>query len=493
MNILITRLLKVGFITLSVLVLLILFSLMNNFSNPNLTAKERINISVFYHYDAKIYAEVAGAGFLPVYGADPKTFNVLDGMNQSIGWDKNKVYCGNAVLEGMKAPIKSLGNGLYSDDTTTYYCSFIANNIKTNILVYFLKSALYTLMDKKYSDYQYTTIKIDDTGKIILPIQDTYVLSSDGTQFYYKGQRIQGAKGRIFAISDQQGRHDATNYFSDGERLFYQTKPLEATYSSDWVSARYSAWGNFEVLYRKNGGQIFVDGKELNPDKPPYKVFSLSELYAQHMVFYNDSKVYSYHNEKKEVIEIGKNTLNLSKFTEFSDGYFTDGKDILYFTSRENWSYKADIRGLKAFTTMLNKVKTSSSEAWTRWGNPELNVWKKGDELYYFDTHGRSQYGFVIENAKKGELMTGVYRVTNHNALQAAIQHDKQLSGTKVEQLIDDGAFVPSENEILLLATTKIHDNTFWKILGVFGFALAASTLLFYYLKLSKKLRGNKI
>lgn len=489
MNILITRLLKLGLITLSVLVLLIIFSLMNNFSNPNLTAKERINTSVFYHYDAKIYAEVAGAGYFPVYGADPKTFKVLDGINQPVGWDKNKVYCGNAVLEGMKAPVKALGNGLYSDGTTTYYCSYSTRNIKSNIVVYFLKSALYTLMDKKYSDYQYTTIKIDDTSKVILPIKDIDVLSSDGAQFYYKGEHIQGVKGRIFAIPDQ---HD-TDYFSDGERLFYKTKPLEATYSSDWISTRYSAWGNFEVLYRKNGGQIFVDGEELNPDKPPYKVFSLSELYAQHIIFYNDHKIYSYNNEKKEVIEIGKNTLNLSKFSEFSDGYFTDGKDILYFTSHENWSYKADIRGLKAFTTMLNKVKTSSSEAWTRWGNPELNLWLKSGELYYFDTHGRSQYDFLSENAKKGDIITGVYRVTNLNALQTAIQRDNQLSVTSVKQLIDDGAFVPSENEILLLATTKIHDNTFWKILGVFGFALAASTLLIYYLKLSKKLRDNKI
>ncbi|CEN49458.1 Fusobacterium membrane protein [Capnocytophaga canimorsus] len=479
----IKQLLMMALIALGVLVLLIVLALMNNLSQPNLATAQRIGSSIFYHHNTKIYAEVAGAGYLPVYGADPESFEVLEGINQSVGWDKNKVYCGNGVLDGMKGPVKALGNGLYSDGTTTYYCSFTAENIKTNMVLYFLKSAFYTLTGKKYSDYQYTTIKIDDTGKKFHPINDIYALSSDSTQFYYKGQLIQGAKARIFAIAD------ATDYFSDGKQLFYQSKPLNATYSPDWASARYSAWGDFQVLYHKNGGQIFVDGKELNPNQPPYKVFSLSELYAQHLIFYDDDKVYAYNNQKKDVIEISKNSFDLGRFTEFSDGYFTDGKDILYFSSYEDWPQgrRNNYMGLRAFTTMLGKVKTSSSGAWTRWGNPKLNLWQKGDELYYFDTHGRGQYGFLSEKAKEGEIITGVYRVANHDALQTAIQHNNQLSDSEVEQLINDGVFIVAENEVLLSVTTKIKDDTshlvFWVL--IFGFAIAA--LVLYYLKFSKR------
>lgn len=483
------RLLMVALIILGGLVLLVLFSLMNNLSTPNLTTEQRIGSSIFYRHDTKIYTEVAGAGYLPLYGADPESFEVLEGINQPIGWDNKKVYCGNTVLEGMKAPVKALGNGLYSDGTTTYYCSFTAENIKSNMVVYFLKSAFYTLMGKKYADYQYTTIKIDDTGKAFQPINDIYALSSDGTQFYYKGQLIQGAKGRIFAIANQQGTSDATDYFSDGERLFYQNNRLDAVYSPDWVSARYGAWGHFQVLYHKNGGQIFVDGKELNPNQPPYQVFSLSELYAQHLIFYDDNKIYAYNNEKKEAVEVGKNRLDLGKFTEFSDGYFTDGKDILYFTSRENWPRGArnNYMGLRAFTTMLNKVKTASSGAWTRWGDGDMNLWQKGDELYYFDTHGRSQYGFYSEKAQEGEIMTGVYRVANHDALQAAVQHDNQLSDSKVAQLINDGVFIAAEDEVLFSVTTKIKDDTSGLVFWVLAFGVAIVALVMYYLRFSKR------
>lgn len=472
-------------IALGGLALLIVLALMNNLSQPNLTKSERIGTSIFYHHDTKIYAEVAGAGYLPIYGADPESFEALEGINQSVGWDKNKVYCGNGVLDGMKGPVKALGNGLYSDGTTTYYCSFTAENIKTNMVVYFLKSAFYTLTGKKYSDYQYTIIKIDDTAKPFHAIKESDVLSTDGVQFYYKGQPIDGAKERIFAIANS----DATDYFSDGKQLFYQSKPLDVDYHSDWVATRYSAWGDFQVLYHKNGGQIFVDGKELNPNQPPYKVFSLSELYAQHLIFYDDNKVYAYNNQKKDVIEIGKNSFDLGRFTEFSDGYFTDGKDILYFSSYEDWPQgrRNNYMGLRAFTTMLGKVKTSSSGAWTSWGNPKLNLWQKGDELYYFDTHGRSQYGFFSEKAQEGEIIAGAYRVANHDALQTAIQHDSQLSDSKVEQLINDGVFVVAENEVLLSVTTKIKDDTshlvFWVL--IFGFAIAA--LVLYYLKFSKR------
>ncbi|MFJ1473717.1 DKNYY domain-containing protein [Capnocytophaga cynodegmi] len=479
------RLLMMALIGLGGLALLIVLALMNNLSQPNLVTAQRIGTSIFYHHDKKVYAEVAGAGYLPIYSADPESFEVLEGINQSVGWDKNKVYCGNGVLDGMKGPVKALGNGLYSDGTTTYYCSFTAENIKTNMVVYFLKSAFYTLTGKKYSDYQYTTIKIDDTGKKFHPINDIYALSSDGTQFYYKGQLIQGAKARLFAIANS----DATDYFSDGKQLFYQSKPLDATYSPDWASARYSAWGDFQVLYHKNGGQIFVDGKELNPNQPPYKVFSLSELYAQHLFFYDDNTIYAYDNQQNKAIAIGKNHLNLGKFTEFSDGYFTDGKDILYFSSYEDWPQgrRNNYMGLRAFTTMLGKVKTSSAGAWTSWGNPKLNLWQKGDELYYFDTHGRSQYGFFSEKAKEGEIIAGAYRVADRDALQTAIQHDSQLSDSKVEQLINDGVFITAENEVLFSVTTKIKDDTSHLVFWVLIFGVATAALVMYYLKFSKR------
>lgn len=470
-------------ITLGGLALLIVLALMNNLSQSNLATAQRIGTSIFYHHDKQIYAEVAGAGYLPVYGADPESFEVLEGINQSVGWDKNKVYCGNGVLDGMKAPVKALGNGLYSDGTTTYYCSFTAENIKSNMLVYFFKSAFYTLMGKKYADYQYTTIKIDDTAKSFQPIEEIYTLSSDGTQFYYKGQPIDGAKGRIFALAD------ASDYFSDGKQLFYQTEPLGVAYHSDWVATRYGARGNFEVLYHKNGGQIFINGKELNPNQPPYKVFSLNEGYAQHLIFYDDNTIYAYDNQQDKAIAIGDNRLNLGQFSEFSDGYFTNGTDILYFSSREDWpqNRRNNYMGLRAFTTMLGKVKTASAGAWTSWGNPTLNLWQKGNELYYFDTHGRGQYGFLSEKAKEGEIIAGAYRVTNRDALQTAIQHDSPLSDNEIEQLINDGVFVAAENELLFSATTKIKDDTSQLVFWVLAFGVGAAALVVYYLRFSRR------
>lgn len=448
-----------------------------------MTKAERIGTSIFYHHDKQIYAEVAGAGYLPVYGTDPESFKVLEGINQSVGWDKNKIYCGNGVLDGMKAPVKALGNGLYSDGTTTYYCSFTAENIKSNMLVYFFKSAFYTLMGKKYSDYQYTTIKIDDTAKPFESIEETHTLSTDGTQFYYKGQPIDGAKERIFALAD------ATDYFSDGKQLFYQTKPLDVAYHSDWVATRYSAWGYFEVLYHKNGGQIFINGKELNPNQPPYKIFSLSEGYAQHLIFYDDKTIYAYNNQQDKVIAIGDNRLNLGQFSQFSDGYFIDGKDILYFSTYEDWpqNRRNNYMGLRAFTTMLGKVKTASAGAWTSWGNPELNLWQKGGELYYFDTHGRGQYGFLSEKAKEGEIIAGAYRVANRDALQTAIQYGNPLTDNEVERLINEGVLVRAENELLFSATTKIKDDTSYLVFWVLAFGVGVAALVLYYLRFSRR------
>ncbi|CEN51973.1 hypothetical protein CCAN11_2380005 [Capnocytophaga canimorsus] len=93
----------------------------------------------------------------------------------------------------------------------------------------------------------------------------------------------------------------------------------------------------------------------------------------------------------------------------------------------------------------------------------------------------------MSEKAKEGEIITGVYRVANHDALQTAIQHDSQLSDSKVEQLINDGVFVVAENEVLFSVTTKIKDDTSHLVFWVLIFGVAIAALVLYYLKFSKR------
>ena len=88
---------------------------------------QRIEQSIYYKYDGKVYAMSPSGGYYRVEGADTKTFKVVDAdipYNKCVAVDKNNVYFGNKIIRDLNPKaIYSIGNGYFSDGKSTYFCS----------------------------------------------------------------------------------------------------------------------------------------------------------------------------------------------------------------------------------------------------------------------------------------------------------------------------------------------------------------------------------
>ena len=174
--------------------------------------------SFFYKYQGKIYTKIIGKGYIAVPEADAATFQVFpESLRiQQIGWDKTHVFHNNQIVP-LQPPITPIGNDLFTDGKDTYFCA--------------------SRPDFKAGTNDYPPIKqVGSNGQKFSVLNSSPYLSTDGTYFYYQGEKIEGAKDTIFPILELRDRDENSKkmsvscYFSDGKHVFYKNHLLDETY-----------------------------------------------------------------------------------------------------------------------------------------------------------------------------------------------------------------------------------------------------------------------
>ncbi|MEB3004761.1 DKNYY domain-containing protein [Capnocytophaga sp. G2] len=483
--ILLSRIVMISLVGIIVLSLLLLFSSISDkdYSLERNIDNHRIGVSNFYNYKGKIYVAIPGSGHVEIPEADPLTFEVFSQNNNArqIGWDKSHVFCGDEIIPHLRTPITSLGNDLFTDGKMTYYCAWNTESKESFAISSIIGQILYILHLNKKPTYYYHPIKLmADDGRKFFSIKNSPFISTDGSSFYYQGERIEGAKDSLFPIvslKDYQDKlkHSITStsdshYFSNGKQVFYKTKLLDIPYRNDLVTGSFSSWGSFEILYSLNGGKIFIDGKDLNPDTSPYHLLTLSDTYSEHVFFTNKNGVYFYDNENKKARKASSENV-FKNYKEIEEGYFSNGEDLLFFLSDEKWGRRRN-PGLKSYTTKVCMLQTQAKGTWHKWeeaGN--LPIWQKGNEWYFLDYNGIRQ-----------GIKEGVYRITNKETFNARTEKEGFFYSSKVEKMINEGIFVPANYQVLFKAKTQLADkfssDLLWILLIVVVIGLSTYFLL---------------
>ena len=115
---------------------------------------ERYGNSEFIEYQGKISVPVPSGGRYFLNGVDMNSFRTLnleDRDTRIIGLDKNHVYFGNIAIPDLDPnKLEVIGNGYYTDGTTTYFCSSLSErnkNLSTPMEI--LQSLIYSFSKTK--------------------------------------------------------------------------------------------------------------------------------------------------------------------------------------------------------------------------------------------------------------------------------------------------------------------------------------------------------
>ena len=302
--------------------------------------------SFFYKYQGKIYTKIIGKGYKAIPEADAATFQVFAKSLriQQIGWDKTHVFHNNQIVP-LQPPITPIGNDLFTDGKDTYFCA--------------------SRPDFKAGTNNYPPIKqVGSNGQKFSALNSSPYLSTDGTYFYYQGEKIEGAKDTIFPILELRDRDENSKkmsvscYFSDGKRVFYKNHLLDETFTDDLVTDIFSNHGYFEYLYHLNGGKVFIDGKPFMPSETPYHLLISDDRYTDHLFFTNENGVYYYDLEEKEA----KKVMDSNPFKGYKkeeNGYFYNGKNILFFIQRVHIGGRR-FKGKTGYSTEICLLKNTS-------------------------------------------------------------------------------------------------------------------------------------
>lgn len=303
--------------------------------------------SFFYKYQGKIYTKIIGKGYIAVPEADAATFQVFpESLRiQRIGWDKSHVFCNNQIVP-LQPPITPIGNDLFTDGKDTYFCA--------------------SRPDFKAGTNDYPPIKqVGSNGQKFSALNSSPYLSTDGTYFYYQGEKIEGAKDTIFPILELRDRDENSKkmsvscYFSDGKHVFYKKHLLDETFTDDLVTDIFSNHGYFEYLYHLNGGKVFIDGKPFMPNEAPYHLLISDNSYTDHLFFTNENGVYYYDLEEKEA----KKAMDSNPFKGYKkedNGYFYNEKNILFFRPRTHIARGRRFKGKTSYSTEICLLKNTS-------------------------------------------------------------------------------------------------------------------------------------
>ena len=474
---------KIVFIILTIFAILssVLFiSKMGSSDSYEIEEKgERYGNSEFIKYQGKISVAIPSGGRYFLNGVDINSFRTLnsgDRTTRIVGLDKNSVYFGNIPISDLNPnKLEVIGNGYYTDGTTTYFCSPLSEKNKNlSVPMKILQSLTYSFSKtKRTQDYIYPYRKVE-TDKKIIAVQNFSFFATDGEKVYYKGEVLENAD--LNTLKSVDGYNE---YFADKENVYYQSKLLPIKNSGKLIVV--SGEQGDEFLYDGANGYVFIEDYSFDREKAPYKVLGNGGNHLYNLFFVAKDGIYFYNTQKKKQERIGDNIFS-GNIEELTPNVFTDDKNIYYFDTYDVW-FKGKNTGhiLTSKNTIiyyLDKKDNWEKVTDIRDGTVVGTIWKKGNDYYYFDE-------FYMKNT--------IYQIVDNETLDYLL-NTNNINHDNMVNLVENKKLIVVNGEEKIRATTELNGvyRFVIKYSKIFLFILIAIGGIFRLYKNSKENKKNK-
>ena len=440
---------------------------------------ERYGNSEFIEYQGQISVAIPSGGRYILDDVDINSFRTLNSGDRNtriIGLDKNSVYFGNIAISDLDPnKLEVIGNGYYTDGTTTYFCSPLSErneNLSTPMEI--LQSLIYSFSrTKKPQTYIYPYKKVE-TNKNLRAVQNFSFFATDGEKVYYKGEILENAD--LNTLKSVDGYNE---YFADKENVYYKSKLLPIKNSGKLKIVSTEQGDRF--LYDEANGYVFIEDYSFDREKAPYKVLGNGGNHLYNLFFVTKDGIYFYNTQKKKQERIGDNIFS-GNIEELTPNVFTDDKNIYYFDTYDVW-FKGKNTGhiLTSKNTIIyyldkkdNWEKVSDISDETIVGT----IWKKGNDYYYFDE-------FYMKNT--------IYQIADKETLDYLLNANN-INHDNMVNLVENKKLIVVNGEEKIRATTELSGiyRFVIKYSKIFIFILIAIGGIFRLYKNNKENKKNK-
>ena len=407
--------------------------------------------SDFFEYQGKVYSFGLSGDMEVLKNVDIATFKALeirDSHIRNIGLDRKFVYLGNIVIPNLNPnKLKVIGNGYYTDGTTSYFLSPFSE------------------FDKKSSNYIYPYKKIENT-KNLKALDNFELFAVDGDNVYYKGEILNNADLNTLEIIDKNAE-----YFADKENVYYKSNllPIKNSGKLKIVSSEHGD----KFLYDEVNGYVFIEDYSFDREKAPYKVIGNNGTTLYNLIFIAKDGIYYYDNQKKQQLKAGDNIF-IGNIEEISPNVFTDDKNIYYFSA-----YDVTTATKKSIGELISKntdiCYLDKKEGWEKVADIKegyvASIWKKEGKYYYFNNLGIFPF-----------MDSTIYEISDKETLNYLLSKSDDKTDD-IEELIKNEKLIAVSGEKKMTITVKYKTDIVDKIFKYFIRIFLVAYLIFFIFK----------
>ena len=407
--------------------------------------------SDFFEYQGKVYSFGLSGDMEVLKNVDIATFKALeirDSHIRNIGLDRKFVYLGNIVIPDLNPnKLKVIGNGYYTDGTTSYFLSPFSE------------------LDKKSSNYIYPYKKIENT-KNLKALDNFELFAVDGDNVYYKGEILNNADLNTLEIIDKNAE-----YFADKENVYYKSNllPIKNSGKLKIVSSEHGD----KFLYDEVNGYVFIEDYSFDREKAPYKVIGNNGTTLYNLIFIAKDGIYYYDNQKKQQLKAGDNIF-IGNIEEISPNVFTDDKNIYYFSA-----YDVTTATKKSIGELISKntdiCYLDKKEGWEKVADIKeasvASIWKKENKYYYFNNLGIFPF---MDNT--------IYEISDKETLNYLLSKSDDKTDD-IEELIKNEKLIAVSGEKKMTITVKYKTDIVDKVFKYFIRIFLVAYLIFFIFK----------
>ena len=407
--------------------------------------------SDFFEYQGKVYSFGLSGDMEVLKNVDIATFKALeirDSHIRNIGLDRKFVYLGNIVIPDLNPnKLKVIGNGYYTDGTTSYFLSPFSE------------------FDKKSSNYIYPYKKIENT-KNLKALDNFELFAVDGDNVYYKGEILNNADLNTLEIIDKNAE-----YFADKENVYYKSNllPIKNSGKLKIVSSEHGD----KFLYDEVNGYVFIEDYSFDREKAPYKVLGNNGTTLYNLIFIAKDGIYYYDNQKKQQLKAGDNIF-IGNIEEISPNVFTDDKNIYYFSA-----YDVTTATKKSIGELISKntdiCYLDKKEGWEKVADIKegyvASIWKKEGKYYYFNNLGIFPF-----------MDSTIYEISDKETLNYLLSKSDDKTDD-IEELIKNEKLIAVSGEKKMTITVKYKTDIVDKVFKYFIRIFLVAYLIFFIFK----------
>ena len=407
--------------------------------------------SDFFEYQGKVYSFGLSGDMEVLKNVDIATFKALeirDSHIRNIGLDRKFVYLGNIVIPDLNPnKLKVIGNGYYTDGTTSYFLSPFSE------------------LDKKSSNYIYPYKKIENT-KNLKALDNFELFAVDGDNVYYKGEILNNADLNTLEIIDKNAE-----YFADKENVYYKSNllPIKNSGKLKIVSSEHGD----KFLYDEVNGYVFIEDYSFDREKAPYKVLGNNGTTLYNLIFIAKDGIYYYDNQKKQQLKAGDNIF-IGNIEEITPNVFTDNENIYYFHA-----YDVSTATKKSIGELISKntdiCYLDKKEGWEKVADIKeasvASIWKKENKYYYFNNLGIFPF---MDNT--------IYEISDKETLNYLLSKADDKTDD-IEELIKNEKLIAVSGEKKMTITVKYKTDIVDKVFKYFIRIFLVAYLIFFIFK----------